>query len=124
MRQDRADPVGTRHCVLVLPEPEDRPAESSEVVVRLTVPRDVLRELLGPPAAVRHRGSPVLGAGVPEAPVDEHRQATPGERDVGASTSHPGQGQVHAKPKTSPVQLTPERHLGRSITSGLSGHAQ
>src|SRR5579872_7158004 len=66
----------------VLPEPDDLPASLSERHVCPAIPFDVAAQLRRPVPLVRGRLPAVLGAAVPEAAVDEHRDLARGENDV------------------------------------------
>src|SRR3954449_12536487 len=77
------DPLRRRGRRLVLPDPHDRPALGREARVRVAVARDVSLDLRPPEVRVVARPRTVLGAAVPEAAVDEHRDLRAGEDDVG-----------------------------------------
>jgi len=76
---------------LVLPEPQDGPADFVQCLVVATVTSDVAVELGLPPRAVGLRVRSVLWTPMPEAPVDEDRQPVSRECDVDA-TSKAGDG--------------------------------
>jgi len=67
---------------LVLPEPEDGPAQSPELPGLFFVPLPVYSDLVLPELAVGLRRPVALGAAVPEAAVDKDDQSLPGERNV------------------------------------------
>ena len=56
---------------------------------------DVPAELGAPPLGIGFGCHPVLGAAVPEAPVDEHGHLGLGEQDIDAASFHPGQRDIH-----------------------------
>ena len=95
--------------VLVLPCPDDDPSRLSETSLGPAVAIDVGIELGAPPVGVRPRGDGVFAAAVPEAPVDEHGDASSGEGDVGPA----GDGcHVDAVAETAAMQLATERQFG------------
>ena len=85
------DGVLDRH---VLPQPHHRPARLTQRRVGGAVPLDVPGQLRRPVPLVVLWLRTVLGAGVPEAAVDEHRHLARGERDIRAD---PFGGQVEAE---------------------------
>lgn len=77
--EDRSDrllhAVGRRLGILVLPEPQDGPAGLSQIGRRLGVSFDIAGDLVGPIPAIGGGWDVVLGAAVPVAAVDEHRDS-------------------------------------------------
>jgi hypothetical protein len=71
----RDDPLGDELGVLVLPHTLDVPPLSGQRRVDSTITLDVPLQLRGPVLDVGLRDRAVLGATMPEAPVDEHRDA-------------------------------------------------
>jgi len=71
--QDAADPFRhpRRFSQVVLPNPNDGPTLFAELVAYVAIPRQVTRKLSAPKAAIGRRLATVLGAAVPEAPINE-----------------------------------------------------
>lgn len=76
--------------VFVFPDADDEPAGLGQSFVGVSIASHVSIELLRPPLCVSFGRGFVLGAAVPKAAIDEHRNFGGAEDDVGASP-HPGQ---------------------------------
>lgn len=112
------DEVGRRGRVLMLPDPQHRPTKIAQLPALPGVPLDIRLELVLPPlAVVAGRGS-VLGAPVPEAAIDEHRQSSPREAHVRSA----GQRQVRPEAQATAEQLPPQGHLRSGVPAGHAGH--
>src|SRR5258708_7720594 len=76
-------------CVgsLVFPDPDHGPPRSGEHPVCVPVALDVGHDLPAPPLAVCFRPAGMLGASVPEAPVDEYRYPAPAKDHVSTPTT-------------------------------------
>lgn len=92
------------------------------MLVGLTVTFHVPPELLLPPLLVVARERRVLGAGMPEATVDEHRDPFLGEEDVGPAPGHTRQRGIHPEPVTSPMESATEQHLRLRVAAALTTH--
>ena len=99
------DDVGNVSGALMLPSPDDQPSVPAEAFLRAAVPGDVRVEFGPPPLGVCLRGHGVIGASVPEAAVDEDRDAGPGQGNVGPAGQCP---HVDAVTKPSPMQFPAE----------------
>lgn len=114
------DLISHRLGVLVLPEAQWHPADLSEVSISVEVASAVRGELLLPPGCVRLRCNPVLGAAMPEAPIDEHRHPCWSEEDVSTSSGHLRKRGVHPVAKSSAMQDPPEGELRLGVaTAGV-----
>src|SRR4051812_13108616 len=99
------DPVGCLHRRFVLPDPQYVPAQTLENHVRVAVARLSPLDLPAPPLLIGDGAYAVLGAAVPEATVDEHRQSGAGEGDVDGPPSVRRKGQLYPVPHPATVQL-------------------
>lgn len=91
--------------ILVLPDPDHEPARRGEPAV--AVAAGDATELQTPPLGVGLGQMGVFRAGVPEAPVDEHRDPRAAQQDVGTPTAITARhGPVDDEPHTAPVQST------------------
>jgi hypothetical protein len=72
--------------IVVLPDPQDCPARGDESSVICAIALDVSLQLLPPILAVGHRLKSMHRAAMPEAAVDEDRDASPTEHQVGPDT--------------------------------------
>ena len=99
------------------------PAGSVECYVLLPVALDIACEFRCPIALVAARGTSMLWAAMPEAPIHEHRNPRPREHDVGA-----GRGtrnvdpKILAKPQPSLVQLRSEAQFGLRVSPPVRSH--
>lgn len=96
----------------MLPGPDDDPSFALQGGIHASVALHVVAKLRDPVAGVALGRHAVFGAAVPEASVDEDRDACPSEDDVGldahvAATDE----QVLAEPQPPPVQRRSERPL-------------
>jgi hypothetical protein len=104
--------LGRFDRILVLPNPDGEPARRGELRVGVTIATGDATKLQAPPAGVGLGEVAVLGAGVPEAPVDEHRDPRAAQQDVDTPTPVPTRhGPVDDKPQAASVQGTAQRHL-------------
>jgi hypothetical protein len=87
--------------VFVLPKADDLESSGNEFLIRSDVAHPVPFHLLGPIFDVRTRHSTVFRTAVPEAAVDEHRNASAFEEKVGSNSS-PSQLDDLSKSKTNP----------------------
>lgn len=77
------DAIGGIVNRLVLPHSHDLPSRGSESEVRIGVTFSVSLKLCAPPLGIALRTSPMLGAGMPEAPVYKHDNSGPHEDNIG-----------------------------------------
>lgn len=106
----------------MLPESEHRPSGSSQLRRRVSVSRDVSPQLVGPIRRVRACDSPMLGAGVPVATVDEHSDLLLGEDDVGGPPEGGQRSVRDPEPKARCVQPLPDRQLRRGVPRAVALH--
>ncbi len=81
------DPTCGLSRVLVFPHPDRGPAGVCESAIRVPVPFFVPVDLRGPESGIGHRDGVVIGAAVPEAPVQEDGDLGFGEHEI-RSPSH------------------------------------
>lgn len=103
---------------IVFPDPQYSPTELLQIGIGSPIALDVAIKLHLPETSIRGRTRVVLGAAVPEAPVDEDRHPLAYERQVRAT----GQLLPERVSPASPVQGPPERELGARIATPNSGH--
>ena len=85
--------------------------------------RSTLRwSLQSPPISVVDRSRCVLGAGMPEAPVDEHDHSRSREQDVRPSARHPWERSIDPETPAAGVQQPTQSDLRRGVTTTLSAH--
>ena len=106
----------------VLPDAENPPPLGLGHGGRLRVALTILRQLRLPVVGVRDRDRPVLGAPVPEAPVDENGQAPPGEDDVRPAPLIAPRREIDAVPVAARVQKPADRHLGLGVPAPVRPH--
>lgn len=70
----------------MFPNANHGPSSVLKHAICVAIALHVLVQLAGPPLPVRGWRSAMLGASMPEAPVDEHRDVCLGESDVSAPT--------------------------------------
>jgi hypothetical protein len=108
--------------VLVLPNAYDAPAGGAKRRIVATVAGDVAIELRAPIRAVGPRRHAVLGAPVPEAPVEKDGQ-TRGRKDHICSTRHVGCWlAVLEEPKSATMQRRPQGNLGARVAASVALH--
>lgn len=111
------------HCrQLVLPYPDDFPAELTEDAVCVAVTRLIGGEFGLPPLAVRVRPRPMFGASVPEASI--HKDGDPGaaERDIDGPTSLTRHRISHSISQSAGMQFPPERNFSCGVSALRSAH--
>ncbi len=94
---------------LVRPEPEYRPAEGSQTVVRVCVPSLVRFDLLPPELRIPFRPCGVLGTAMPEAAIDEDGDLATGESDIGNTTRFLQNLVVDSVAQTDSMHLSAQR---------------
>jgi hypothetical protein len=107
----------------VLPHPDDRPACRDQGIRVAIVAIHCPLELWPPIGAIYPRATPMDGASVPEAPVNEHRDLTPRKHDVWPnSTSTEVERKIASEPKTSSMQRRAQSQLRASIAPSNCTH--
>lgn len=114
----------SRVHVLVLPEAENGPPLRQQTRVGVAIAGRVPLQLGAPPVGVGNRMRRVNGTPVPEASVDEHRDACSRQEDVGASSGQAWQRTVDPVANPSSKERAPQSHLGHGVASGLPSHAR
>jgi hypothetical protein len=109
---DRADAVCGRVDVLVLPHPNHDPSRLSQGKVLLAVTLHVSLQLGRPPLSVAARRTKVLGALMPEAPVDEDRHARTSEDNIRPAPNTRQRLNVLAEAETAGMQGGAQHPLG------------
>jgi hypothetical protein len=110
----------TRWCVL--PEAQHLPAMLLKVSNRSRVALAVLDELLRPPGAVGSRHLAVIGAAVPEAPVDEDGNLLAREGDVDRTTWEVRNWILDPVSASGGMQESAERDLWSGVAPRVSAH--
>jgi hypothetical protein len=120
MVRDRSGHVIGR---LMFPMAQDRPSGGAQKSRVSSVALDVARELCAPVMRVSVRWPPVLGASVPETPVDEHYDALRSEDDVRRDANAVDfQRRVLPKPQSSLVKQRPNDPLGARVSPAVPTH--
>lgn len=110
------DLVGRGRGMLVLPDAKNGPPVSLESSVNVPVTYDIRIELGRPIFRVAAGARPVVGTGMPEAAVDEHREPAPRERDVDMRAHRRcAYEEVLAEAVPPPVQLRSDQQLGLRV---------
>jgi len=118
------EPAGCQYVrhrvgIFVFPDMQRLPTHFTKAAIVAPIPGNGGIELRSPPVAIRLRTHPMLGAGVPEATIDEYSHPKPGQHEIRLS------GEVPAvKPKANPacMKSTPQRNLGPGVPRPLTGH--
>ena len=108
--------------VLMLPRPKHTPPRECEAHVRIAVSVNIALNLVAPPFSVVLGPSHVLRTPVPEATINEDRDASARESYIGATTEA-GQWVVDAESQTRTVQSGPNRKLRRRVAPPLRPHS-
>lgn len=116
-----------RHGVgmFVRPRTDHAPVGFGQVFGLSRVPSAVLCELSLPVLRVRGGCSRVLGAPVPPAPVNEHRQALPREDDIGPNRSRQplnAHGTVYAEAEAAAMKRRAHGELRRGVCAAVGAH--
>lgn len=106
----------------MFPDSVDCPSRLGEFMVVSSVAIDVRLELLLPPSSVRRRSRCVLGAAVPEAPVDEHDQSVAREDDVRSAAESDDRGVVYTEASATLVELSSQRELRAGVAASIGAH--
>ena len=125
-RRDRAgNPCRRRGYILVLPNPDHRPAVLGKGLIDLAIASYVSLELGPPVAGVVPRVHSMIGAAVPKATIDKDRYPNPREDDVGADEATTGANRV-VLPKTKACTMKgrAQPKLGLRIPTRIPPHPQ
>lgn len=120
----RLDQIGGFIGWNMFPDPDHIPTDVLEVSNRLLISLDIPFEFDGPPFCVVCRASGMYGAAVPEAPVDEHGQLTPGEKDIGTPPRKPGQRSVDSEAVAPSVQQAAQCDFWCCVAPTLTTHSR
>jgi hypothetical protein len=104
---------------LVLPNANHGPTFGIENPVGTPISFNILRELPIPELRVRRRLCLMLGAPVPKAAIDKHRDALGRKNNVGLS----GQASNLAEPQPTAPQCATQRYLWLGVATADSRHA-
>jgi hypothetical protein len=104
---------------LVLPHAADSPAEILQSLRLSAVPPAVLDKLPGPEFLRTARADIVIGTAMPEAAVNEDRNARAGENDVGPAG---GRCRVHPVPESRSPKQPPKRYLRGRVPASNARH--
>ena len=118
--QGRRDAICSLVGGLVFPDADDQPAGFREATVGVAIALYVRLEFRFPPLAIVLRDGPVLRTRVPEATVDEYRDALLREDDVDASSR--GRQDLAFEPvaQAATVQFSAERECGLGVLTRLA----
>lgn len=119
----RLDYRGRLQGVSVFPDPDREPACGLERAHGFTVTFGVSLDLAPPELSVRLRPRPVFWTGMPETAVDEHRDTSAGEHDVGLSSKRRDRPPVDDVAKSSGEQQLSKSSLGLRVMTGLPPHS-
>ena len=109
---------------LVLPYPDDDPPCGREGDIVAAIASDIPVELLTPPLAVGLGCLTMQRTAVPEASVDEHRDTSTCEDDIGSHEHRVNhEAEVLAEPEPAGVQDRPETELGSGVRSAVGLHS-
>jgi hypothetical protein len=101
--------------ILVLPHSDDCPTRPGEQLVRLTVASPIRLDLVPPPGGVRLRPGAVSRTPMPEAAVDEYRNAGASEGDVGSPST--SDRKVGPEPEPVTMEDRSESQLRPGVTA-------
>lgn len=107
---------------LMLPESERQPTCRREFAVVAPITFEVRLQLLHPPLPIGMRRSAVLWAGMPEAPVEEHRDPFLRKDQVRTGSRHTRNGPIHPEAETASMQPSSHLHLEGCIPSRCVVH--
>lgn len=108
---------------LVLPQADHLPTSLCESNIRGTVTFDVPAKLWRPIPFVGRRIAAMLWANMPEAAVDEDRDLSSREDDVGPDLYRSEvESEIFAIPIPQPMQCAPQRNLRLGVGSAVSSH--
>lgn len=114
--EDADDPGRGLARILVLPDSLDEPSGLGEVLVGVDVPFLVALDLVGPvPTVGSVNPSPVVRATMPEASIDEDRDALPTEDDVCSATELGDRANVHPVAEARRMECSTDEHLGLGV---------
>ena len=108
----------------MLPVPQDEPSSIGEIRGGTEIAPGVSIDFGFPVALVRLRRNEVLGAPVPETPVDEHCDPSSGEDDVYPPSLVVGDREINAVPKTMSMEQATDKQLGLRVTTSIGAHRQ
>jgi hypothetical protein len=115
--------LGSRFDILVLPDPDHAPPGSPETLVRVPITCSVALDLRGPVASVPLWPSHMERTAVPKATVNEYREPSTKEDDVGPHAQVAGyHGMVDPVAQPASVQRAAQAPLGASITAAIGLH--
>lgn len=107
----------------MLPESDDVPSCVAQVVVGLAIALEIASQFGFPPGGVVGGLCSVLGAGVPEATVDEHCDPSACEEDVSSPARQPRQRRIDPEPPPAGMQEAAQGNLGLGVASALTAHS-
>ena len=117
-----ADPFRCGDCILVLPDTHDKPSRRSKGRIVSAITGNISLKLCLPVRTVRSWGPAVFGAGMPEAAVEEHRDACGWKDDVGSAAQRLNRHRMLPEAQPHPVKLRPERDLWPSVRRTVAAH--
>lgn len=118
----RSDLRGGADGILMLPDPDNRPAGFNQPRVRVRITPLVRLDLGAPVIRIGLRVDPVLRTAVPEAAVDEHGNPSPREDHVRASTEGRLRREINAEPQSARVQEPSDRELRLRVPALVGLH--
>jgi len=114
-RQDR---------VFVLPHTHSFPAGVGQQLIRLSIALTVPPDLLSPVRGVRLSNRVVVGAPVPETPIDEHCDLRTGKDEIRSSSHASNRTAVDVVPHAKRVNNPAQRELRACIAPSVPPHAR
>jgi hypothetical protein len=91
--------------ILVRPDPDNLPPSLGQTHVRIGVAPTIRLDLASPPVGVGLRPGGMFGAAVPEAPIDEDRNACLCENHVGFAAETTERSQVNPESQPAAMKL-------------------
>jgi hypothetical protein len=118
--ESHGDVLGRLARVVVFPHSDNRPPCCCQGCVCVLITAPVAFELLGPPRRIGLGLLAMLRASVPEAAIDEDRDALPRENDVDSSSMAGQHRQVHPVPQPKGVERLPKSDFRGRVSRALS----
>jgi hypothetical protein len=108
--------------IFVLPDPDRDPSGGAQSTVGVTVASPILLDLALPPVRVVDRPARMLGTPVPKAAIDEDRNSSTRENDVGFAPQLRKRTCVYAVAKTEAVKSASKCEFDGGVPSRLYPH--
>lgn len=122
-KDDGANARSGRRWVLVFPHAHAQPPRLVELRVGVAVTCNVALHLVGPESSVRHCDRVVLGAPVPETPIQKDGHALLRKHKIGGAAYVAERSSRNAVTKSERMDGRPERKFGLGVPSAVRLHA-